>query len=156
SGMNSSSAVITSDFLEGAFGMKLSMRARLIAVRASSAIVGVVVVFLATALRAIHVNLYQLTSTVANLLTGSLFVVFFVAFFVPRATPLVAWIAAITAVTIAVTIAFFPDYHGIGFLWITPGSLFGGAAAAFLATAVLGRPRSGLQPVARSDAAIGN
>jgi hypothetical protein len=89
-------------------------------------------------------------------MTGSLFVLFFVAFFVPRATPLVAWIAAITAMTIAVTIAFFPDYHGLGFLWITPGSLFGGAAAALLAAAVLGRPRSGLQHVARSDAAVGN
>jgi SSS family solute:Na+ symporter len=156
SGMNSSSAVITSDFLEGALEMKLSTRGRLIAVRASSAIVGIVVVLLATAVRAINTNLYELTVRVANLMTGSLFVVFFVAFFVPRATPLVAWIAAITAMTIAVTIAFFPDYHGLGFLWITPGSLFGGAAAALLAAAVLGRPRSGLQPATQSDAAVGN
>lgn len=156
SGMNSSSAVITSDFLEGALAMKLSTRGRLIAVRVSSALVGVMVVLLATAVRAINANLYELTVRVANLMTGSLFVVFFVAFFVPRATPLVAWIAAITAMTIAVTIAFFPDYHGLGFLWITPGSLFGGAAAALLAAAILGRPRSGLQHATRSDAALGN
>jgi SSS family solute:Na+ symporter len=155
SGMNSSSAVITADFLQGAFGISLSPRGKLIAARVSSAMVGVVVVLLATAVRAINANLYELTVKVANLMTGSLFVVFFVAFFVPRATPLVAWIAAFTAMTIAVTIAFFPDYHGLGFLWITPGSLFGGAAAAFLAAAALGRRSSGIQNVARSDATVG-
>jgi SSS family solute:Na+ symporter len=148
SGMNSSSAVITTDFLQGALGMRLSSRGKLAAARAASAIVGAIVVLLATAVRAIDADLYELTVRVANLMTGSLFVVFFVAFFVPRATPLVAWIAALTAMTTAVTIAFFPDYHGLGFLWITPGSLFGGAAAAFLAAAILGRTSASVDNVA--------
>jgi solute:Na+ symporter, SSS family len=151
SGMNASSAVITSDYLEGACGMTLSPRRRLIAARASSVVVGIIVVLLATAVRLINTNLYELTVRVANLMTGSLFVVFFVAFFVPRATSLVAWIAAVTAMTIAVTIAFFPEYHGLGFLWITPGSLFGGAIAAFLAAAIVGRSEPGLGCVPSHD-----
>ncbi|MFO0789218.1 MAG: hypothetical protein U0805_07160 [Pirellulales bacterium] len=77
----------------------------------------------------------------ANLITGSLFVVFFVAFFVPRATPLVAWIAASTAMFVAITISFFPDYHGLGFLWITLASLFSGAIAGFIVAVFYGRPQ---------------
>ncbi|MGD9636508.1 MAG: sodium/solute symporter [Pirellulales bacterium] len=140
SGINSSAAVIVADFIEGAWGFALSSRGRLLAARVTSGVVGALVVLLSMAVRLIDANLYELTVRVANLMTAPLFVVFCVAFFVPRATALVAWIAAIASTAVAVTISFFPAYHGLGFLWITPGALAGGLLAAMIAAALLGAP----------------
>jgi hypothetical protein len=43
---------------------------------------------------------------------------------------------------VAIVISFFPEQHGLGFLWIVPGSLAAGIAAGMLTvqlTAVRGR-----------------
>lgn len=94
-------------------------------------------------------------AAMASLMTGSLFVVFVVAFFVSRATSLVAWIAAIVAKSVAVTISFFPQHHGLGFLWITPASLFSGALAGFIAAAFIGRPQLPVTSTVQGDAIVG-
>ncbi len=152
SGINSSAAVITADYLQGICGWKMSPRSRLYAARVTSAVIGVVVVLLSAAIRLINANLYELTVRVANLMTGPLFVVFCVAFFVPRATSLTAWIAAICSTAIAAIIAFLPAYHGLGFLWITPGALFGGVLAGLVAAALLGRASPKTEKLASSKA----
>jgi hypothetical protein len=41
---------------------------------------------------------------------------------------------------VAVSISFFPAYHGLGFLWITPGALAGGLLAALIASLLIGSP----------------
>jgi len=152
SGINSSAAVITADYLEGMCGWKLSSSGRLYAARGASAVVGVLVVLLSAQVRLISGNLYERTIRVANLMTAPLFVVFCVAFFIPRANSLVAWIATIASATIAIFISFFPDYHGLGFLWITPGALAGGVITGLIAAAMFGRPREDVPRVTRTEA----
>jgi solute:Na+ symporter, SSS family len=132
SGVNSTAAVVTSDFVEGAYGFKLSDNGRLSVARWTSAVVGGVVVVLSAAVGLLDLNLYELTVRVANLMTAPLFVVFCVAFFMPRATATAAWIGAISAAAIAITVSFFEHVHGLGFLWITPLSLAGGVLLALI------------------------
>jgi SSS family solute:Na+ symporter len=138
SGINSAAAVITTDYVEGMLGAELTQKSRLHVARLTSAGIGVAAVIGSIAVRYIDANLYELTIRTANLMTAPLFVVFCVAFFVPRATALVAWLATLVSVAIAVGISFFPEYHGLGFLWITPCALFGGLVTALLVVGLSG------------------
>jgi SSS family solute:Na+ symporter len=148
SGINSAAAVITADYIEGLIGVRLTPTSRLRTARLVSGGIGVLAVLSSIAIRYIDANLYELTIRVANLMTAPLFVVFCVAFFVPNATAIVAWIATLVAVAIAVGISFFPSYHGLGFLWITPCSLIGGVLTALIAAALFGpREPESLTPV---------
>lgn len=146
-GINACSSVIIADFVEGAMGWKLSAMARLRTAKLASAGVGVAVVALAIAISTINSSLYELTMRVSNLMTAPLFVLFFMAFFVRRATPASAWVGAIVSAIVAVAISFFPERHGLGFLWIVPGSLAGGIAAGLLTTLFIGLPENELRTV---------
>lgn len=138
SGINSAAAVITTDYVEGLVGVGLTQKSRLRVARIASAGIGATAVIGSVAVRYIDANLYELTIRTANLMTAPLFVVFCVAFFVPWANAMVAWIATLVSVAIAIGISFFPEYHGLGFLWITPCALFGGVVTAFIAAALFG------------------
>lgn len=144
SGVNSTAAVVTSDFVEGACGFKLSDNGRLGVARWASAVVGGVVVVLSAVVGLLDLNLYELTVRVANLMTGPLFVVFCVAFFMPRATAAAAWAGAISAAAIAITVSFFEHVHGLGFLWITPLSLAGGVLLALITLQIRPAPIANL------------
>lgn len=141
-GINACSSVITADFLEGALGWTMSEKGRLRAARLASAGVGVTVVLLAIAISTINSSLYELTMRVSNLMTAPLFVLFFMAFFVRRATPASAWVGGIVSALVAIAISFFPEKHGLGFLWIVPGSLAAGVAAGLLVTQFSGIPNN--------------
>ena len=106
SGVNSITAVVTTDFLER-FGWKASterqhvMRVRLIAVS-----VGAVVVLCSSLMKYIEGNMTAVTGKTVNLLTAPIFGLFLFALFVPRARAVHVWIATVASVSVASSIAF--------------------------------------------------
>ena len=128
SGVNSTAAVISTDWLQGILGWKLTPQQQLVSARVVSAIMGAVVVLLSTFMQYITGNLFELTVRVANLMTGPLFVLFFMALFVPRARTSTAIAGTTLAMVVAVTIAFAKNLgleplENLSFLWILPSSL---------------------------------
>ncbi|QDU56876.1 sodium:solute symporter family transporter [Aeoliella mucimassa] len=128
SGVNSTAAVISTDWMQGILGWKLAPTQQLVAARVSSAVMGAVVVLLSTFMQYIEGNLFELTVRVANLMTGPLFVLFFMTMFVPRASAATAIAAALTAMGVAASISFsqkldIPLLEDISFLWMLPVSL---------------------------------
>lgn len=131
SGINSTAAVITTDWLQGLCGLRLDARKQLVAARVASALMGCIVVVTSTFMQYIEGNLFECTVRVANLMTGPLFVLFFMAMFVPRAQASTAIAAGSAAMAVAVSISFSQPLQldfidGIGFLWILPTSLVTG------------------------------
>jgi SSS family solute:Na+ symporter len=106
SGVNSITAVVTTDFLER-FGWKASSeRQHVLRVRLLALTVGAIVVLSSSMMRHIEGNITAVTGKTVNLLTAPIFGLFFFALFVPRARALHVWIATIVSVTVAVSIAF--------------------------------------------------
>jgi SSS family solute:Na+ symporter len=144
SGINSTAAVITTDWLQGMCGMNLSTRGQLWAARLVSAAMGIIVVAMAVMMQFVETNLYELTVRVAGLMTGPLFVLFFMAMFVPRATTASAMLAAFAAVAIAGAISFadafqLPMVRRLGFLWILPLSMATGAVVGVVSSYAIRR-----------------
>ena len=125
SGINSSAAVISEDFvhrLSCSVGTD-SQRVRL--VRWASALIGLSVVLLSSLIGKVEGNMLEVIYKVVNLFVSPLFFLFFMALFVPWATPFGTWIGAVTGIATAILIAFWKDLfgiQGISFLWIMPGS----------------------------------
>ncbi|MDA0660682.1 MAG: sodium-coupled permease [Planctomycetota bacterium] len=150
SGMNSASAVITSDFVGRLGRQSLSPEANVRVARLSSIAVGTTAVLLSVLLgilipRIPDFNLMELCYRVVNLLTAPLFVLFFLALFVGWARPLGGVAAAISSVAVAIGIVFF-KWWGLGFLWATPvsfvvGVVVGGFVSLLVPEAPLLRPR---------------
>ncbi len=138
SGMNSSCAVITEDFIGRFRSSPLSEAERIRLARFISLGIGVAVIFLSLLVSRVEGNLIDLCFRVVNLLVAPLFVLFFLAMFVRWATTFGALVAALASVTAAVSIAFSQPL-GLGSLsimWIMPGSFFVGVVAGTLASAV--------------------
>ncbi|HVX63060.1 MAG TPA: hypothetical protein VHC19_20730 [Pirellulales bacterium] len=141
SGMNSSSAVVVTDFI-GRFrrsagdGHAQAGPARIVA-----AAMGALAIALSTVVGSLASNLLELCIKVVNLLTAPLFVLFFLSLFVPWSTPLGGVVATVASVSVAAGIAFFKIF-GLEFLWTAPCALVAGIAAGMLASALpLGRKR---------------
>lgn len=147
SGINSSAAVITTDWLRGIAGWKMTAEQELRMARVASAAMGVVVVAIALSIRYIQgSNLFELTVKVSNLMTAPLFVLFFTAMFVRRANALTAVLAAVTALAVAVRIAFVKELglssdSELGFLWILPLSLAAGIFVSVVTSFIFGKRR---------------
>jgi SSS family solute:Na+ symporter len=106
SGVNSITAVVTTDFLER-FGWKASSeRQHIIRVRLLALAVGTVVVLGSSMMKYVEGNITAVTNKTVNLLTAPIFGLFFFALFVPRARAVHVWIATIASVTLAASIAF--------------------------------------------------
>jgi solute:Na+ symporter, SSS family len=125
SGLNSSSSVIMTDWVERfrpikAEGAKAVQEAKLI-----SWLVGIAVVLLSLVAGVAAGNLLEKCYTVVNLFTASLFVLFFMAMFVPWATTFGTWLGAVASMTVAITMAY-SSWIDLSFLWITPASLLAG------------------------------
>ncbi|MBI2807349.1 MAG: sodium/solute symporter [Planctomycetes bacterium] len=129
SGMNSASAVITTDFIGRYRREKWSPQDEVRVARWASIGVGMIAVLLSTFVGELASNLLELCIKVVNLLTAPLFVLFFLALFVPWARPLGGAAATVASVGVAVGIAFF-KLGGLEFLWTGP--------AAFVAGVVVG------------------
>lgn len=125
SGMNSASAVITSDFIGRFQAEKWSQQNNVRVARWASIVIGMVTVLLSLFVGQLATNLLELCIKVVNLLTAPLFVLFFLALFVRWSTPLGGIAATVASITVAVGIAFF-KWGGLEFLWTSPCSLLAG------------------------------
>lgn len=131
SGMNSSSAVIESDFINRFSPNSHSKTNNLNQVRVISAVVGIFAILISTVIGKLGENLLEIGIKAINLLTAPLFVLFFLALFIRRATPLSGIIATIVSVTVAISISFF-NIFGLEFMWSAPCSLIAGISAGIL------------------------
>jgi len=146
SGVNSSSAVITEDFVCRFRSAPLSDTGRMHLARVISVGVGIAAVSLSLLISRIEGNLVDLCYRAVNLLVAPLFVLFFLAMFVRWATTFGALIAATASVATAVCIAFSESLglRSISILWIMPGSFVAGVLVGSLAS---------LLPIGRRSAA---
>lgn len=131
SGVNSSCAVITVDFIARFRPDDETDHVRL--TKVISWVIGAVVVLLSCLVSFVEGNLLEITFKVSNLLTVPLFILFFVAIFVPWGTAFGAWTGCIFSSIMAVGIAFF-EIFGLNFLWIMPGALVAGITVGMIAS----------------------
>ncbi len=106
SGVNSITAVVTTDFLERFGWHASSERQHVLRVRLLALGIGAVVVFGSSMMKYIEGNITAVTGKTVNLLTAPIFGLFFFALFVPRARAVHAWIATVASVGVASSIAF--------------------------------------------------
>ena len=128
SGVNSSSSVITVDFIERFSRKRFTDRAQVRVARVVSAVVGVVVVSLSMFLaRGGFGNLFEIAYKVVNFFTAPLFGLFFMAFFVRWATTLGTFAGAVAGLAVCFGINYWEALTDaprvIGFIWATPLSL---------------------------------
>ncbi|MCF7784847.1 MAG: sodium/solute symporter [Prosthecobacter sp.] len=136
SGMNSSSLVITEDFIARFRSSPLTDAGRMRLARWISAGIGIAVILISQLVSRIEGNLLDVCYRAVNLLTAPLFVLFFMAMFVRWATTFGALVAALASVATAVCIA----YAGplglppVSIMWIMPGSFAAGLVCGSLAS----------------------
>ncbi|MEX1233281.1 MAG: sodium-coupled permease [Planctomycetaceae bacterium] len=140
SGVNSSCAVITHDFMNIISPRHLTPREGVRRARIVSAVVGVVIVLLSMFIQWLFMmeyvdNLIALCMKVVNLLTAPIFVLFFLAMFIPWSTPIGGLFAVIAAVTVAIGVAFF-EWWGLNFLFIGAMSLIAGIGVGILVSGI--------------------
>ncbi|MCA9103562.1 MAG: sodium/solute symporter [Planctomycetales bacterium] len=125
SGVNSSSSVITVDYIER-FGRRSFSDAEQVRIaRYVSLAVGVVVVAVSVLLsRSTFANLFEVAYKVTNFFTAPLFGLFFMAFFVRWATSLGTIVGAATGVAVCFVINYWEavtdEPRIVGFIWATP------------------------------------
>jgi SSS family solute:Na+ symporter len=143
SGMNSSSLVITEDFIVRFRKSPLADASRMKLARWISAGIGIAVILISLLVSRIEGNLLDVCFRAVNLLTAPLFVLFFMAMFVRWATTFGALVAALTSVATAVCIAYSAalGLPPISIMWIMPGSFAAGVVCGSLASLLpIGRP----------------
>jgi SSS family solute:Na+ symporter len=143
SGMNSSSAVIVTDFIGRAAGKTMTTGEEVKLARYASLLVGGVAVVLSLVVGGLAENLLDLCFKVVNLLTAPIFVLFFLALFVPRATPFAAVAATVASVTAAAAMAF---GEKAWILWSPPAGLAAGVVVGTLASWVSGTRKAVKDP----------
>jgi len=136
SGMNSSSLVVTEDFIVRFRSEPLTDAARMRIARWISAGIGIAVILISLLVSRIEGNLLDVCFRAVNLLTAPLFVLFFMAMFVRRATTFGALTAAAVGVVTAVCIAYSGPLglRPISIMWIMPGSFVAGVVCGSLAS----------------------
>jgi SSS family solute:Na+ symporter len=133
-GINSTSTVITVDFIDRFGSAKSSSTAlvgraeadRVKLVKCVSVLVGVAVVSLSLLVNLVHGNLLEICYKVVNLLTAPLAGLFFLAMFVPWAKGFGALAGAACGLATVVSITYWKEMtgtQGISFLWAMPLSL---------------------------------
>lgn len=106
SGVNSITAVVTTDLFDRlGFGPKTE-RGRVRAAKVLALSIGISVVLGSTVMKYIPGNITAVTNKTANLLTSPIFALFFFALFVPFARPVGVWVATLCGVFTAAVIAF--------------------------------------------------
>jgi Na+/proline symporter len=158
SGMNASSAVITTDFIGRFRSQPLTQYESVRLARFVSVAVGLLALLLSNVVPYLATNLLEVCMNVVNLLTTPLFVLFFLALFVPWARPIGSIAATIASVTVAVDIAYLKGFlilHAVGpafenldflgtaperleFLWTAPAAFTTGVVVGMLASLLPG------------------
>lgn len=106
SGVNSVTAVVTSDFLDRLGRRPESEQGSLRSAKLLALIIGVVVVLGSTYMKYIPGNITAVTNKTANLVTSPIFALFFFALFVRFAHPVGVWMATVCGTVTAAAIAF--------------------------------------------------
>lgn len=127
SGVNSITAVITSDFIDRFRQQPISERHHVFVARSIALSVGLVVVYASAYVGLVPGNITAVTNKTVNLLTVPIFCLFFYALFVPFAKPLAVWIATLIGTICAASVAFSgPLVYLLYSLFHTDPALFGG------------------------------
>jgi SSS family solute:Na+ symporter len=137
SGLNSSCAVITVDFLDRFGRHDLSPLDHVRRTRYVAWMVGLVVVLLSTMVGVVKGNLLEIAYKVTNLLVAPLFGLFFMALFVPWATSFGTVVGAVFGLATVVSINYWFEITGtagISFLWAMPLGLLVQASTGALAS----------------------
>jgi SSS family solute:Na+ symporter len=137
SGMNSTSSVITSDFISRLRSGEPDEKSKIVIARWVSVLIGLVVVALSLIVDQVSGNLFEVANKVVNLFVSPLFVLFFLAMFVKSSNACGVWCGALTSITVAVLIAFWEEItgdKGISFLWIMPAAFVGGIVVGTIAS----------------------
>lgn len=120
SGMNSASAIVTTDFLDRSRQVARPQHENVRLARRVSVAVGLLAVLASMLVGQFSGNLLDLCFKVVNLLTAPMFVLFFLALFVPWSNATGGVAATVVSVSVAVAVAFF-KVGGLDLLW--PGPL---------------------------------
>ena len=135
SGINSSSLVLSNDFVERFSKKELTELQRVKLARFFSFAIGVAVVLMSLVVGKVKGNLFELSFKVINSFVAPLFVPFFMAIFVRRSTEWGTFIGTVVSVLVACAISFWPDItgtQGLSFMWIIPCSLAAGVIVSWV------------------------
>ena len=146
SGVNSITAVVTTDILDR-FGKKPeTQRGQLLVARVLAFGIGAAVVVGSMFVGQIPGNITEVTNKTVNLMVPMIFSLFFFALFVPFSKPLAVWIGWACGMTTAILIGFSGQIFGVdpvtklppvSFQWIGPTSLFVNMVVGLVASLVI-------------------
>ncbi len=125
SGINSITAVVLRDFLQG-FHNRLPENKRLHLARLLALGIGLCVVLAATLVGGIPGSFLELTKKTTNLFAGPIFGLFFLAVIYRKANPLGAWVGTVWGFMTSLTIAYWDILTGLrplSFMYIIPPAL---------------------------------
>ena len=137
SGVNSISAVVTTDFV-GRFSVgNVSDKLRVRLARIVALTVGLIVVGASTYMQYVPGNFLAMSKRTSSLFVAPLFILFFIGLFVPFRTQVGAIIGSLASAATAILIAFWSEITGlepVSFMWITFSAFVVGATVGCLAS----------------------
>lgn len=137
SGLNSSSSVLTVDFVQRFMVRGRDKIDHVRVARWLSIFIGIVVVLLSSLVGFVEGNLLEIAYKVVNLLVAPLFGLFFMAMFVPWATSFGTIVGAVAGLAVVTAINYWQEFtgsSGISFLWAMPLSLLSQVAVGCIAS----------------------
>jgi SSS family solute:Na+ symporter len=136
SGVNSVTAVVSTDFIERFRKTPADDKAGVVEARLITVAVGVLVILCTTLIDKLPGNFFEVSKRATELFVAPLFTLFFVALFIPRATAAGANLGALSGFLAAATIAFwnplFDTERAVTFTWINPIALLVGIPVGWL------------------------
>ena len=125
SGVNSITAVVSTDFIERFRKNEMTEKQQLLTARCIAVLVGVIVVFGSALTEFIQGNIMEVTASAVNLLTTPIFGLFIYALYFKRPNPAIVGGATLVGVVTALYLAFGDEWgwHAISFQWIGPFAL---------------------------------
>jgi SSS family solute:Na+ symporter len=148
SGVNSITAVVTTDLLDRFGWQPKTEKGHVLAARILAFTVGAIVVIGSSFMEHIEGNFTTMAQKTANLLVIPIFCLFYFAVFAPRTRPIAVWIGWIFGVTTATLIAFSGNIFGldpetgydpISFQWIGPAALVVNIGVGHAVSALVGK-----------------
>ena len=126
SGLNSTSTVITVDFIERFRKNTLSDTAKIRNTKIVSVVVGVVVVVMGTFVGVVEGNLLEVAYKAVNLLVSPLAGLFFMAIFIPWSTSVGTIVGSLACLAVVISVNYWKQLTGtagISFVWAMPFGL---------------------------------
>jgi len=142
SGINSITAVVTTDFVDRFSKGPISENRHVRLAKWIAVVVGVIVVLGSSAVTIVPGNITAVAGKTVNLLTVPIFGLFFFALFVERASTKGVWIGCLSGTAVAAAVAFSGPLTGaetdpISFQWIGPAALVVNVVVGWVASLLL-------------------